>query len=221
MRVRAGESVTTGEASGAQAWADWPGGLLEGLSAGDGDGRPAQAPNFAPQKRWYFVGRGNVEDCEEHRDIKLGLVDKIDWAANAVVVFREGLAMPTNTLLRIVNTAHAVLVLRNGRQYFYLHNGFVLSTDEEESLREWGVGRALFANICLAVGGTMLVAFAGQIWQPLIVGTLLVAAAGYRIEGALTKLLRVTSNEWEQHGLVPSGIYGIERVIQVVLVTLV
>eukprot|EP00752_Nemacystus_decipiens_P007862 g7024.t1 len=224
VRVRAGQSLETDEES-TQAWADWPGDLLEHLSAED-DRRPAHAPNFAPEKRWYFVGSGNVEDCAERRDIKLDLVDKADWAANAVVVFREGLAMPTRTLLRVVNRAHAVLVLRSGGQptesrYFYLHDGFVLSADEEESLREWGVGRALFTNIYLAVGGTMLVAFAGQVWQPLIVGTLLVAAAGYRVQGALTNLLRVKSAEWEHRELVPSGTFGIERVVQLVLVVLV
>lgn len=229
--VRAGESLRftgvasaqdTGEAC-APEWTDWPRDLLQGLSAGGEHDRPARPPTIALEKRWYFVGCGGVDEIAERRDIKLGVVDKADWAANIVVVLREGLAMPTSTLTRVVNTAHAVLVLRGSAstEYFYLHDGFVLSADEEDSMREWGVGRALFASMWLAVGGTLLVALANPVWQPLVVGTLLVAAAGYRVEGALTKVLRVTSAEWERHELVPSGIHGTERAVQLVLVTLV
>lgn len=140
---------------------------------------------------------------------------------DAVVVIREGQAVPTMELLRVVNNAHAVLALRGENQYFYLRDDFVLSAREEEAVIEWGVGRSLLGNSVLAVGGTLLVAFAEQIWRPAIVGTLLVAAAGYRVQGALTKVLRVRSPAWSDNMLVPSGIHGTERAVQGVLVMLV
>lgn len=136
-------------------------------------------------------------------------------------VFREGLAIPTRTLLGIVNRAHAVLVLRGREDYFYIHSDFALSTEEEESIMEWGVGRPVYANACLAVGGTLLVAFFEQAWRPALVGTLLVASASYRVQGVLTKVLRVCSDEWKCHGLVPSGIHGTEQVVQIMLGTFV
>ena len=139
-----------------------------------------------------------------------------------VLVFQEGLALPTGTLLHAVNCAHAVLVVGDRDEYFYLRDDFVLSTREEKALVEWGVGRPLLANSLLAIGGTLLVGFAEEIWGPAVVGTLLVAAAEYRIQGALTKVLRVRSPEWKSgYKLVPSGIHGVERVVQGVLVTLV
>lgn len=69
----------------------------------------------------------------------------------AVLVFREGLSVPTSLLLRVVNNAHAVLVLRGTKEYSYLHDDFVLSTRGEEALAEWGVGRPLFASSVLAI----------------------------------------------------------------------
>lgn len=102
----------------------------------------------------------------------------------------------------------------------YLHSDLVMSADEEESLTEWGVGRSILGNPCLAVGGTLLVALAEQ-WQPAIIGTLLVAAALYRVQGILTKVLRVRSPEWKSNKLVPIGIHGTERVVQLVLAVLV
>lgn len=154
-----------------------------------------------------------------------GVVETRDvhqWVSQSrVVVFREGSAMPTDTLVNIVNTAHTVLVLRGTDEYFYLRDDFVLSTRDEEALMEWCVGRPLFANSLLAVGGTLMVAFAGKIWRPAVVGTLLVAASGYLVQGALTKVLRVKSGWWTKHMLVPSGIHGTERVMQFMLVTVV
>lgn len=44
--------------------------------------------------------------------------------------------MPKGELDRVVNTAHAVLVLRGENQYFYLRNDFALSSREEEALVE-------------------------------------------------------------------------------------
>lgn len=86
----------------------------------------------------------------------------------------------------------------------------------------WGVGRTLLANSLLAAGGTLLVAFAERVWRPAVVGTFLVAAAEYRVQGVLTKVLRVRSPEWKSgHQLVPSGILGMERLVQGVLVSLV
>ncbi|CAB1105759.1 unnamed protein product [Ectocarpus sp. CCAP 1310/34] len=57
-----------------------------------------------PGKRWYFVGDDDVGDCVEGRRIGVELND-------GVVVFREGLSMPKGELVRVVNTAHAVLAV--------------------------------------------------------------------------------------------------------------
>lgn len=168
-----------------------------------------------PGKLWYFVGDDDVGECVEGRGID---VDELD---PGIVVFREGLSMPKGELVRVVNTAHAVLALRGAEEYFYLREDFVLSARDEEALMEWGLGRPLFANSLLAVGGTLLVFFAESLWRPGVVGTLLVAAAGYRVQGALTKVLRVWSPAWTDNLLVPSGIHGAERVVQGVLVTIV
>lgn len=100
----------------------------------------------------------------------------------------------------------------------------MLSATEEKALMEWGVGRPLFASSLLALGGMLLVAVVEDFWEPAVVGTLLVAAAGYRVQGALTKILRTRSDEWKEgtrHRLIPSGILGTERVMQGVQVTLV
>lgn len=87
---------------------------------------------------------------------------------------------------------------------------------------EWGVGRPLFANSSLAVGGTLLVAFVDKVWGPAVVGILLAAAAGYRVQGVLTKVLRIRSDDWtSKHMLLPSGIHGAGRLVQGALVTLV
>ena len=64
----------------------------------------------------------------------------------------------------------------------------------------------------------MLVLFA-DVWRPAVVGTLLVAAATYRIQGALTKLIRKCSPSWKREDLIPNGIHGTERLVQFVLVT--
>lgn len=66
-----------------------------------------------------------------------------------------------------------------------------------------------------------MVAFAEEVLGPAVVGTLLVAAAAYRVQGTMTKVLRVTSVEWERHMLVLSGVHGTERAVQILLVTLV
>lgn len=214
VRVKAGESVPTQHS--AQSWEDWRDGALpEGLSQ---DQRPDHPPDVAHGVRCYFVGRSYAADVVEHRNIQLR--NDFSWASS-VVVFQEGLAMPTSTLLRIVNKAHAVLVLRGNARFFYLHSDFVLSADEEESLVEWGIGRPLFANTLLAVGGVVLVAFAEKVWGPAVIGTLLVAAAVLRVQGAMTKALRIMSFEWRHYQLVPSGIHGVERAVQLLLVTLV
>lgn len=81
--------------------------------------------------------------------------------------------MPKGELVHVMNMAHAVLVLRGENQYFYLRNDFALSSREEEALMEWSLGRPLLANSLLAAGGTLLGAFAENIWRPAVVGTLL------------------------------------------------
>lgn len=191
-----------------------------------GDQRPAHPPALASENIWSFCD-GDLIDVRdvvvERREI-YGAGGIGCGFENNVVVFREGLALPTRELLRVVNNAHAVLVLRGGtKKYFYLRrDGFVLSTREEQALMEWGVGRPLLANFVLAAGGTFLVALAERFWGPAVVGLLLVALAGYRVQGALTKLLRVRSREWKSGCmLVPSGLHGAERALQGVLVTLV
>eukprot|EP00903_Cladosiphon_okamuranus_P014524 g13471.t1 len=219
VRVEAGEGIeyaatpsTASSAARMMGWETW---------SAPPEKKPARPPPtalaaLAPGKLWYSVGDDDVGECVEGRDNLAG-VD----LANGVVVFREGLSMPKAELVRVVNTAHAVLALRGESQYFYLRQGFVLSAREEEALAEWGLGRPLFANSVLAMGGTLLVFFAEDLWRPGIVGTLLVAAAGYRVQGALTKMLRVLSPAWSDNLLVPSGIHGAERAVQGVLVTLV
>lgn len=87
---------------------------------------------------------------------------------------------------------------------------------------EWGLGRALLGNsVVVVVRGVLLVVFAAQVWQQALVGTVLVAAASYRVQGVLTKVLRVWSDEWKRHDLVPSGSLGTERALQLLLVALV
>ena len=179
---------------------------------------PPSVPSVASGKRWYFVGDDDVGNCMEGRRIDVELND-------GVVVFREGLAMPKKELVRVVNEAYAVLVRRDHKDYkedFYLRDEFVLSVRDEEALEEWGIGRFLFANSILALGGTFLVAFAEPVWTPAVVGTLLVAAAGYRVQGGLTRMRRVLSSDWESKvNLIPSGIHGSERAVQILLVTIV
>jgi len=222
-RLKAGASVETPSEDSAQGWSQsdfrsyypvppllWDGAAPEG----DVQRRPDRPPNLAPEKRWFFVaGRRPAGFNLELRDIK-------DVGRSDVFVFREGLSMPTHTLLRVVNQAHAVLVLRGSREYFYLQNDFALSTDDEESLVEWAVGRPMFANSWLAVTGLVFVRFVEQVWRPSVLGILLVAAAVYRVQGVLTAVLRVRSDEWKGNQLVPSGVSRIERVVQLVLAIL-
>lgn len=181
---------------------------------------PAHPPRLAPGKDWIFIGtKPESLDVVERYELIRDRAARLD---EIVLVLREGMRLPTRSLLEFVNTFHAVLVRGGDSKYFYLHDGFVLSAREEQALVEWGVGRPLVANSLLAIGGTLLVAFAQKVWAPAVVGTLLVAAAGYRVQGALTKALRKKSPEWQSgHNLVPSGILGRERVVQGVLVTLV
>ena len=207
-RVEAGERLEyAADGGAAEAWGARPVSLPSPP--------PPALERLAPGKQWYSVRDGDVGECVEGRRIDVAEL------ASSVVVFREGLSMPKGELVRVVNAAHAVLTLRGNDEYFYLRGDFVLSAREEEALKEWGFGRPLFANSLLAAGGTLLVCFAEQIWPPAVVGTLLVAAAGYRVQGALTKVLRVRSAEWSDNLLIPSGIHGTERVVQGVLVTLV
>lgn len=163
----------------------------------------------------YIPENPSVE--QRHIDLS-SAVDMPDWR-ESVAVLEEGLALPTRVLLDLVNTVHAVLVLR-GITYYYLHNDFALSAEEEASLVEWGIGRRAFAGILLAVGGLMLVLKAG-VWRPAVIGNLLVTAAAYRVEGTLTTLLRVVrSREWKNGcQLIPAGIHGTERFVQFVLIT--
>eukprot|EP00752_Nemacystus_decipiens_P017008 g15227.t2 len=137
--------------------------------------------------RWRLAVSPRREHVEE-RYIDFGSSAKMvpdelvpNWP-ESVVVLQEGLALPKRVLLELVNTVYAVLVLR-GETYHYLHNNFALSANEEESLVDWGIGRPAFAGILLAVGGLMMVLFS-EIWRPAVVGTLLVAAATYRIQEA-------------------------------------
>eukprot|EP00903_Cladosiphon_okamuranus_P014758 g13675.t1 len=188
------------------------------VAGGTSEETPANPPDLAPGKNWRFFGRQAYEGTVvENR--KFGMDECSD---DAVVVLREGFAFPTRELLRVVNGAHAVLVLRGGTEYFYLRNDFVMSAREEDALVEWGVGRPLFANSLVAVGGTLWVSFVENVWGPGLVGILLVAAAGYRVQGVLTKVLRIRSDDWKsKHKLLPSGIHGTERLVQGLLVTLV
>lgn len=188
---------------------------MKNLSVTFPDKRPDRPPELAPGKNWFYVGPDDVSWGTSGRRLT------VSCSENDVVVFQEGLSFPTRELVSVVNNAFAVLVLRGTKDYFYLRNDFVLTAEEEDSLLEWGVGRPVFGNSLLAVGGTLLVAFAEEVWRPAVVGMLLVAAAGYRIEGAVTKIYRVMSKEWRDHLLVPSGIQGVERALQFVVLTLV
>ncbi|CAM9398897.1 unnamed protein product [Scytosiphon promiscuus] len=228
IRARLGDGITRAQAGERLRYTDvdphreWDGLPLE-LSPGEIEETVGHPPKLATEKMWlvfdcwYFTPRqGNVFRNVERRHVPYSN----NKLSECVVVFWEGVALPTRELIRVVNNAHAVLVLGDNKEYFYLHDGFVLSAREEETLVEWGIGRSTFANSCLAVGGTAMVAFAENIWAPAVLGTLLVAAAGYRVQGIVTKMLRVRSPEWRSgHQLVPSGIHGIERVVQGVLLT--
>lgn len=205
MQVEAGERLRWLDVASTRPWMVASSSDLTGLFSED-DKRPAHPPSCLIEftHKWLFIGRGDGGGVVERRDINSRILEDF------VVVFREGVALPTRTLLRVVNSAHAVLVLR-GERYFYLRHDLALPTGDEEALVAWGVARPLLANSFLAVGGTLLVALAEKVWGPAVVGTLLVAAAGYRVQGALTKVLRVRSPEWKsKYMLVPSGIHGTE-----------
>ncbi len=148
---------------------------------------------------------------------------EVNWD-ESIVVLAEDLGLPTRELVKLVNTVYAVLVVRveddprRGREYFYhyLKNDFALSAEEEASLVEWGLGRAFLAPIILAVGGSLMVQMA-HLWHPALVGTLLVTAVYYRIQGAMTKLIRVMKDK-RKHHLIPSGMHGTERAAQFILI---
>lgn len=213
VRVKAGEVLQHPPEDPSQDWCEWE---IQGLRY-DFSSADDHPPELAPEKIWFFVGLNDkifYKSDPATRDLGLG-------NENLVFVLREGLAMPTRTVIGLANTAHTVLVLRGSTEYFYLQKDLVMSADEEESLMEWGVGRALLGNSVVAVGGVLLVAFAAQVWQQALVGTVLVAAASYRVQGVLTKVLRVWSDERKRHDLVPSGSLGTERALQLLLVALV
>ena len=92
--------------------------------------------------------------------------------------FGQGRRCQPSSFLRVVNAAHAVLVMRGKGDHFYHSDNFVPSACEGEVLVEWGVGRPVFASTAFAVGGTLSVEFVEKVWGPAVVGTLLVAAAG-------------------------------------------
>ena len=224
--MKVGERLKNVVGDPARRWSRLTWGFSSGVAFRD-DESADHPPSLAPGKDWLFLASSDayhsnavVERRALHPDLRSGNA-AVPVLHACVVVFREGLALPTTDLLHVVNTAHAVLVVRGAEEYFYLRDDFVLSTCEEESLVEWGVGRPLLANSFLAVGGALLVALVEKVWGPAVVGTVIVAAAGYRVQGAMTKLMRVRSPEWERNLLVPSGIHGTERVVQIVLVTLV
>lgn len=226
VRVKAGEVVEPTHEVSVQDWHDWQAACNRHnhyLSSTD-DERPDHPPELASGKRWSFVG---PKTEYAHQYATFHLLDLTYWEhfdEDDVIVLREGLELPTHTLVKFVNEAYAVLVLRvqqESTEYHYLHNACVMSADEEESLVQWGVGRTILGNPGIAVAGTLLVAFAEKFWQPAIVGTLLVASASYRVQGVLTKVLRVRSPEWKENKLVPRGIHGTERAMQLVLVVLV
>jgi len=212
-------------------WSSWPRGSLGG-GLSQGNTRPLQPPavyssqqthigqGHEPRERdCYYVGcdpreEDNSQHFVENRRFQCGRDGRalVDWE-ESVVVIREGLALPVRSLLELVNTVFAVVVVR-GDSYFFLQNNFALDAEEEDSLLEWGMGRLVFANIFLAVGGLLLMAKAERWWRPAVVGVLLVAAASYRVQGTHTKLIRIRSAEWEQFKLVPRGIHGSERAVQ-------
>ena len=217
-------------------WREWPdgvlgGGLLEGenkrplpdvrssISSSHSIRRPTNSGRdcFSVECRMNHDGRTARRSVEERHINLSGAADMVDWE-ESVVVLEEGLALPSRVVLELVNTVYAVLVLR-GDTFHYLHNDFAMSAEEEESLVEWGIGRRAFAGILFAVGGLMLVLFS-DVWRPAVVGTLLVAAATYRIEGALTTLIRICYGGWkDEYRLIPKGIHGTERFVQFVLIT--
>lgn len=218
-------------------WMEWPDGSLSG-GLSQGATRPSQPPTLRPsqpldpeqeqrthERSCYFLGcdlvsadqNNRQQQFVENRRFRFGDGGAVAWE-DSVVVIREGLALPVQSLLELVNTVYAVVVLRRDT-YYCLHNNFALSAEEEESILEWGVGRLVFSNIYLAVGGLLLVAMAEHVWRPAVVGVLLVAAAAYRVRGTHTKLIRVRSDDWTSSKLVPRGIHGLERAVQVVLLT--
>lgn len=80
------------------------------MAGGTSEETPAHPPDLAPGKNWCFFGRQAYHDT---------VVEKRTFGSDVcsddvVVVFREGMAFPTRDLLRVVNNAHAVLVLRGG-----------------------------------------------------------------------------------------------------------
>lgn len=234
-RVRAGKRLhhnknITGRGEATKLnlrWMTWPRGSLGG-GLSQGNTRPSQPPavyssqHESRERECYFVGcdpRG--EDNSHHFVENRRFLFKGDGRAlvaweESVVVIREGLALPVRSLLELVNTVYAVIVVR-GDNYFFLQNNFALDAGEEDSLLEWGMGRLVFANIFLAVGGLLLMAKAERWWRPAVVGVLLVAAASYRVQGTHTKLIRIRSVEWGQFKLVPRGIHGSERAVQLAL----
>lgn len=192
---------------------------LRGLRTNHAD-RPDYPPSLAPDRHWFFLG--SCDDTLTYDVERRGIMTSRDTnnLEDSIVVFQDGVALPTTELLRIVNTAYAATVVGLDKRYYYLHDGFVLSTRQENALVEWGVGRPVFANSILAVGGTVLVWFA-EVWRPAIGGTLLVAAAEVGFRGAVTKVWRVESRAWKSHYmLVPSGVFGLERAMQGVLAAL-
>lgn len=241
-RVRAGKRLphknTTAEGTEADSinlrWVEWPVGSLGG-GLSQGTTRPSQTPTVCPspqthtdqehgerERDCYYVGCDarqdeNSKHFVENRRFKCSGGGKtlVAWE-ESVVVIREGLALPVRSLLELVNTVYAVLVVR-GDSYFFLQNNFSLASEEEDSFLEWGMGRLVFANIYLAVGGLLLVAKAEKWWRPAVVGVLLVAAAAYRVQGTHTKLIRIRSVEWGQFKLVPGGLHGSERAVQLAL----
>ncbi|CAN0199680.1 unnamed protein product [Ectocarpus fasciculatus] len=238
-RVKAGEPVRRVSPehgrvpSTALRWTEWLDGDLAGLS--EGEHRPSLSPavrlgqtqnSTSPDaaspdaqcdtRNCYFVGSGR--EMVESRRISFSANGEVIKWGECVVVVREGLALPKRTLLEIVNTVYATLVVR-GESLHYLNNDFALSAEEEDSLVEWGIERPVLGGMFLAMLGFLLVWLAEQVWRPAIVGILLVGAAQYRIQGALSSIIRISSDGWKRHDLVPNGVHGAERLVQSILLT--
>lgn len=94
---------------------------------------------IAPEKKtedgWLLFGEDGDDD--DGTVVEQRRIDSIFELSRYVLVFREGFALPTRELLRVVNNAHPVLVLGDDKEYFYLQDDFVLSTREEQALMEW------------------------------------------------------------------------------------
>lgn len=119
--MKAGEVLEHKDEVSSQDWHDWQAedqGLNRFLSSTD-DRRPDHPPELVPGKRWLYIAPNMkwVDRPTAVGDLDISCFDQDD----VVVVLREGVELPTHTLVKFVNEAHAVIVLRvlqNSTEYY-------------------------------------------------------------------------------------------------------